>query len=91
MEGDVPHSHGESQGDGKTDDGDTIDGTTGEIIRQPEGPTTSGQQTDSIASVADRRAEQQESVVDPFEAFLLSDDCPKLSQDETASLIALFD
>ena len=91
LEGDVPHSHGESQGDGKTDDGDTIDGTTGEIIRQPEGPTTSGQQTDSIASVAEKRAEEQESQGDAFEAFLLSDDCPKLSQDETASLIALFD
>ena len=92
LDGDVPHTHsGESQGDGKTDDGDTIDGTTGEIIRQPEGPTTSGQKTDSIASVAEKRAEEQESQVDAFEAFLLSDDCPKLSQDETASLIALFD
>lgn len=91
LEGDVPHSHGESQGDGKTDDGDTIDGTTGEIIRQPEGSTTSGQQTDSIASVADRRAEQQEEQGDAFEAFLLSDDCPKLSQDEITQLIAIFD
>ncbi len=92
LDGDVPHTHsGESQGDGKTDDGDTIDGTTGEINRQPQGPNTSGEQTGSIASVADTRAEQQESVVDPFETFLLSDDCPKLSQDETASLVALFD
>ena len=92
LEGDVPHTHpGESQGDGKTDDGETIDGTTGEIIRQPQGPTTLGDQTVSIASVADTRAEQQDSVVDPFETFLLSDDCPKLSQDETASLVALFD
>ena len=81
----------ESQGDGKTDDGETIDGTTGEIIRQPQGPTTLGDQTVSIASVADTRAEQQDSVVDPFETFLLSDYCPKLSQDETASLVALFD
>ena len=91
LEGDVPHSHGESQGDGKTDDGDTIDGTTGEIIGQPADPNTSGQQRESIASVADRRAEEQESQGDAFEAFLLSDDCPKLSQDEITQLIAIFD
>ena len=91
LEGDVPHSHGESQGDGKTDEGHIIDGRTGEIIRPPESPNTSGQQTDTIASVAEKRAEEQESQGDAFEAFLLSADCPKLSQDETASLVALFD
>ena len=41
--------------------------------------------------VAEKRAEEQESQGDAFEAFLLSADCPKLSQDETASLVALFD
>ena len=94
LEGDVPHSHpGESQGDGKTDEGDIIDGTTGEIIRQPDGPTTSGTKTDqSIGSVAEKRAE--ESVIDPeedFYNFLKTTECPKLTAEEITNLASIFD
>ena len=92
LEGDVPHSHGESQGDGKTEEGDTIDGRTGEIIRRPQDPTTSGQKTDSIASVAEKRAE--ESVIDPeedFYNFLKTTECPKLTAEEITNLASIFD
>ena len=94
LEGDVPHTHsGESQGDGKTDEGDIIDGTTGEIIRQPDGPTTSGTKTDqSIGAVAEKRAE--ESVIDPeedFYNFLKTTECPKLTAEEITNLASIFD